>query len=432
MSKPLNVALIGFGNIGTGVVRHLQEHGDLIASRLPRPLHLRSICDRDLTRDRGVSTEGIRFTSDYTEVLADPEIEAVIELVGGTTIAHKIVTDALQAGKHVVMANKALIATYGGDLFETARKNRVHLLFEASVGAGIPLIRTMQSSLLPNRFTYLTGILNGTCNYILSAMGDQPGLSFEPVLEEAKQLGYAEPDPTLDIEGYDAAHKIAIMGSLAFGRDLRIDDVVVQGITRIDGGDFAFAHLQGQTIKLLASAQPDEDGSVALSVWPSFVPRDHLIGGVTGVTNTLWIDAEPVGPTMYTGAGAGQGSTSSGVLSDLCHLAQGGDYETIARFNPIQVTRSGERQKRTARHPRRYLRVRTTDPDVLIGALGFDVLNRTAEAVAFAAPEQDEKERAALLAKIASHGIAEADICEIRVALQDEGAVLDQGHYGAP
>lgn len=427
MSDPLKIALVGFGNIGTGVVRHLNEEKALFDNRLPRPLQLATICDVDLETDRGVPTAGIKMTSDFKDIVNDPSIGVVIELVGGTGIARMIVEESLAAGKHVVTANKALIATYGGELFEIADKAGVHLLFEASVGAGIPLINSLQRSLIPNRFTAIHGILNGTCNFILTAMEDTPGLRFESVLKEAMEKGYAEPDPTLDIEGIDAAHKIAIMGSLIFGKDLRIDNVIVQGITRIAPEDFAFAHGRGQTIKLLAMAGSSIDGEPALSVWPTFVPGDHLIGRVRGVTNTMLVDAEPSGPMMMAGAGAGQGSTSSGVLSDVALIAQAlGSNEALKALNPLRFPATGHSPTDPAKaiHPERYLRLAGPNAQAAASRLAFPLLHEKEETVCLKAPRQSGAERDAMYASIEQAGVPSEAACEIRVALQDVSKVL--------
>ncbi len=424
-TKPLHIALVGFGNIGTGVVRHLAEYASLINHRIPREIVLKTICDKDLETDRGVSIKGIRLTDDYHEIVRDPDIEVVIELVGGTTVAYDIVTASLKAGKHVVTANKALVATYGGDLFRLAAEHNAHLLFEASVGAGIPLIHSMQTGLLPNRFLALHGILNGTCNYILSAMEDHPGTPFETVLKEAMDLGYAEPDPTLDIEGYDTAHKIAIMGSLAYEYDLRARDVVVKGITHITPKDIEFAREHGQTIKLLASARLDKDEQPHLSVWPTFVPANHPIGRVRGVVNTLWIEAEPIGPTMYTGAGAGQGSTGSGILSDVMLIAQAGSAEMLGLLNPLHIpTVAYSEVPPDVLHPKRYLRINDGDKVRLKSALRYPVIEEFDEGMIFSVPEQKDVERKELLGKLHDLGIGESDFCEIHVALQPEDSSL--------
>ncbi len=424
MSKPLKIALIGFGNIGTGVVRHLAEYATIINDRLPRPIVLKTICDTDLESGRDVSTEGIELTSDYNSIVNDPEVEVVIELVGGTTIANTIVRAALEAGKHVVTANKALIATYGAELFEIAEKGGAFLLFEASVGAGIPIIRSLQTGLQPNTITSLHGILNGTCNYILSTMEDQPGVEFEAVLKEAMRLGYAEPDPTLDIEGNDTAHKLAILGSLIYETDLRDSDVVLQGITRIRPVDFDHARRTGQTIKLLATAVRDTSGAPGLSVWPTFIPENHPVGRVRGVINTVWVEGDPIGPTMYSGPGAGQGSTSSGVLSDVMLIAQACDRNSLKHLNPLSFRPSGKAGARTGiLHPERYLRIICDDPDTIARQVELPLAGRWNDAVALTAPAHSNTERQELLGKLASLGVGDTNVCEIRYALQPDQSI---------
>jgi len=423
MSNPLNIALVGFGNVGTGVVRHFNDHLDMINSRLPRPLKLKTICSRNITRDRGVDVSGYTMTSDFNEVLSDDSIDIVVELIGGTEAAVDVVRAALKTGKHVVTANKALVAVNGSDIFEVGRENKAHLFMEAAVGAGIPLIRTFQCSLAPNRFDSLHGILNGTCNYILTAMEDTPGLEFEPILKKAMDLGYAEPDPTFDIEGTDAAHKIAIMGALAFGKDLRIDDVLCHGITKLSPADFEFAKDNGQTIKLLTKASLSADGTPELTVWPTLIPRDHLLGGVRGVTNTLWVEAEPVGGTMYAGPGAGQGSTGSGVIADLMLIAQAeGDFDRLDALNPLRYPdekRLGS--SKPTSHSERYLRLSGESAEKAAAALGYKVIRSAGNDQFLAAPAQSEDKRQAMFAQLAENGIDEKAACEIRVDLQQDG-----------
>jgi homoserine dehydrogenase len=421
-SRPFVFALIGFGNIGTGVVRHVRDYQEVLESRLGRPIRLKTICDVDITRDRGVSTRGIELTSDYQDITADPEIEAVVELVGGTGVSRRIVEACLKAGKHVVTANKALIAEYGAELFDLADKHKVSILFEAAVGAGIPIIKSFQGALLPNRINKIHGILNGTTNYILSRMEDDASADYAAVVADAQRLGYAEPDPTLDVEGVDAAHKIAILGALAFGIDARAADVVREGVTRITAADFAFARERDQTIKLLATAGLDESGALALSVWPTLVPTDHLMGRTRGVVNAVMVDAEPIGPTFAMGAGAGQGSTSSGVMSDLMQIALAADCATLQRMNPLRMPRPvGQEECRLAEvsHPARLLRVLTRDSAGVAKSLGRQVVAETDGAVFLSLPVQTADQREETLGKLVSLGIKKDAACEIRVALQE-------------
>jgi len=321
MSKPFVIGLIGFGNIGSGLVRTLAERGELLAARLPRPIVLKTIADQDTTTPRQAPYRPEQLVGDVAAVIDDPEIEAVIELVGGLEPARTFVERALKAGKHVVTANKALLAVHGPELMALAAQNNVGLLFEAAVGGGIPIIRILEQGLAANELTSVQGILNGTCNYILTRM-TQSALPFDQALGEAKAKGYAEPDPTYDIEGYDTAHKTAILASLAFGMDIRFKDVYVEGITQIQPVDIQYAKELGYAIKLLGLAKREAGGApVEVRVHPTLIPIDSPLGQVNNVFNGILIDGRPIGPTMYYGRGAGADATSSAVISDLMALA---------------------------------------------------------------------------------------------------------------
>lgn len=322
MNKPLNIGLIGFGNIGTGVVRTLAELRGLHERRLPRPMVLRSICDKDLTTRRDAPYDPAQLTDNADALLSDPEIDVIIELIGGLEPARTFIERALRAGKHVVTANKHLLAHHGAELLALARANGVGLLFEAAVGGGIPIIRTLQQGLAANDISSVQGILNGTCNYILTRMSDEEGVPFATVLAEAQEKGFAEPDPTYDIEGYDTAHKTAILASLAFGMDVKFDDVYVEGITNIQPVDFSYAARLGFAIRLLGIARREQPGGpIEVRVHPTLVPCNSPLGNVRGVFNSIVVDGEPIGRTMYYGRGAGAGPTASAVISDLMALA---------------------------------------------------------------------------------------------------------------
>lgn len=321
MSKPFVIGLIGFGNIGSGVVRTLAGRARLINARLPRPIVLKTIADKDTTTQRDAPYRPDQLVGDANAVINDPAIEAVIELVGGVEPARTFVERALRAGKHVVTANKALLAVHGPELMALAAEKGVGLLFEASVGGGIPIIRALQQGLCANELTSVQGILNGTCNFILTHMSER-GLPFAQVLAEATAKGYAEPDPTYDIEGYDTAHKIAILASLAFGMDIRFKDVFTQGITQLEPVDIQYAREMGYTIKLLGIAKRASAGAPAeVRVHPTLIPLDSPLGKVNGVFNGILVDGRPIGTTMYYGRGAGADATSSAVISDLMALA---------------------------------------------------------------------------------------------------------------
>lgn len=413
--KALTLGLVGFGNIGTGVVMHLEQHGPLIDARCNRKVVLKTICDKDFARPRPVYPDRYKKVSDFTEITNDPEIDVVIELVGGTTIAYQVITAALKAGKHVVTANKAVIATFGGELFELARQNNVQLLFEAAVGAGIPAIRGLQGGLLPNQVKGLYGILNGTCNFILTAMEDDPTLSFEAVLKVAMDKGYAEPDPTLDIEGDDTAHKIAIMGSLVFGLDLRGKDTIKEGITKIRSSDFAFAKKRNSTIKLVASAEAHSDGSLILSVWPTLVANGTPLASIRGVINSFLINCDPAGLMQMSGAGAGQGSTGSGILSDVCLIAQAHDPEILNLLNPLSIP-SGVRPKGGIRtnHPKRIARLNGSGARSFAEAKGLTILSSEADCIYAELPEHTLEGRNGLIAE--SKAAKVESFFELRIA----------------
>ncbi len=320
MSKPFNVGIIGFGNIGSGVVRTLAEQAETLNRRLPRPLVLKSLADKDTTTKRDAPYQPEQLVGDAAAVIDDPEIDAIVELVGGIEPARTFVEKSLQAGKHVVTANKALLAAHGPELMAVAADNGVGLLYEAAVGGGIPIIRALQQGLPANTLTSIEGILNGTCNYILTQMSERD-LSFEEALAEAGEKGYAEPDPTYDIEGYDTGHKIAILASLMSGMDVRFDNVHVEGITRVHRVDIRFARELGYAIKLLGIAKVDADRALEVRVHPTLVPLKSPLGKVDGVYNAVLVEGTPIGSTVYFGEGAGASATSSAVVSDLMALA---------------------------------------------------------------------------------------------------------------
>ena len=343
MSKAFNIGIIGFGNIGSGVVRALAEQREVMNARLPRPLALKTIADRDTTTKRDAPYDPAQIKDDVSAVIDDPEIDAVVELVGGVEPARTFVERALRAGKHVVTANKALLAMHGPELMAVAEEQGVGLLYEAAVGGGIPIIRALQQGLPANTLTSVTGILNGTCNYILTEMTLRD-LSFDEALAEAKEKGYAEPDPTYDIEGYDTAHKTAILASLISGMDIRFDHVHVEGITRIRRVDIGFAKELGYDIKLLGIAKIDPaDGQLEVRVHPTLVPLSSPLGKVDGVYNAVLVEGRPIGPTMFYGQGAGAAATSSAVISDLMALASDESGFNRWRDNRLPI-RVGERR----------------------------------------------------------------------------------------
>ncbi len=318
--KTINVGLIGFGTIGTGVARVLRDNSQLISRRLGAELVLKKIADLDIVTDRGITLPAGMLTTDVNEVLDNPDIDMVIELIGGYEPAKTFITRALKAGKHVVTANKALLAKHGDELFQVAAKAGVDLYYEASVGGGIPIIKVMRESLTANRITAISGILNGTCNYILTQMTDK-GSAYDDVLAEAQKLGYAEADPTFDVEGIDTAHKLAILAAMAFGTPINFDSVYVEGIADIQPVDIEFAREFGYKIKLLAIAK-EGDGGIEARVHPTMIPEHHMLAKIDGVFNAVYINADMLGPSLYYGQGAGMLPTASAVVADLVDIAR--------------------------------------------------------------------------------------------------------------
>ena len=327
----IRVGLLGCGNVGAALARLIDEHADLITSRAGVAIEIARVAVRDLSRHRDVKLAPEQFTSDAAAIVGDPDIDVVVEVIGGVEPARSLITAALQAGKPVVTGNKELIAKHGPELFEVAAKAGVDLLFEASVAGGIPLIRPLRESLAGDRIRRVTGIVNGTTNYILTRMTEQ-GSSFSDALADAQQLGYAEADPTADVEGHDAAAKAAIIATVAFGARVNLDDVYTEGITGITDDDIASARLLGYVVKLLAVAE-EIDGDVAVRVHPAMVSLQHPLAAVRDSFNAVLIEGEAVGELMLYGRGAGGGPSASAVLGDLVdavrNLVAGGKGATL-------------------------------------------------------------------------------------------------------
>lgn len=320
MTKEIGIGLLGFGTVGAGVVEALQRNGDLIARRTGVKLVLRKIADLDLDRDRGVTVDRSILTTDARAVVADPNIDIVIELIGGVGIAKELVTKALQNGKPVVTANKKLIAEYGRELFSLAGEKSVELAFEAAVGGGIPCIRALREGLVANQISAICGILNGTCNYILTKM-ESEGRAFDEVLKEAQTAGYAEAEPSLDIDGHDTAHKAGVLAALAYGSHVPPKDIFVEGIRGLAREDIHYAAELGYRIKLLAVIK-QENGAVGVRVHPTLIRHQHLLAQVGGVFNALLVSGDIVGDTLYYGRGAGRLPTASAVISDVAEIAE--------------------------------------------------------------------------------------------------------------
>jgi homoserine dehydrogenase len=318
--REINIGLLGCGTVGTGVARLLVNQAGLISSRLGAVLKLRRAADLDLERDRGIRfPEGV-LVPDARRVVEEPGIDIIVEMIGGEGIARELILRAIAGGKHVVTANKALIAAHGNELFQAAARKKVDLYFEASVGGCMPIIKTLRESLVGNRISAMTGILNGTCNYILSRITDE-GITFTEALATAQAEGYAEADPTLDVEGLDTAHKIAILSALAFGMQINLRDVYIEGISHITPMDIEFAGQFGYRIKLLAISKQQGD-TVQARVHPTMIPFANMLSNVNGTLNAITVTGDAAGDILLYGRGAGMMPTASAVVADLVDLAR--------------------------------------------------------------------------------------------------------------
>ena len=339
--KPINVGLLGIGTVGGGTWTVLTRNEQEIARRAGRPIRITVVADKNLELARKVTGGACRLTDDAFSVVNDPEIDIVVELIGGYGIARELVMKALENGKHVVTANKALLANYGNEIFAAAQKSGVMVAFEAAVAGGIPIIKAVREGLSANRIQWIAGIINGTTNFILSEMRDK-GLSFDTVLKEAQRLGYAEADPTFDVEGVDAAHKISILSSLAFGIPVQFDKAHIEGITKLEAEDIRYAEQLGYRIKLLGIARR-RSGGVELRVHPTLIPAKRLIANVEGAMNAVLVQGDAVGSTLYYGKGAGAEPTASSVIADLVdvtrmHTADPENRVPHLAFQPDQLS----------------------------------------------------------------------------------------------
>ena len=318
--KAMNVGLLGIGTVGGGTYTVLKRNAEEITRRAGRPIEITVVADRNLELARKVTGGTCRLTDDAFSVVADPEVDVVIELIGGYGIARELVLKAIENGKHVVTANKALLAKHGNEIFAAAQKNGVMVAFEAAVAGGIPIIKALREGLTANHIEWIAGIINGTTNFILSEMRSK-GLSFDTVLKEAQRLGYAEADPTFDVEGIDAAHKLSLMSAIAFGNPVSFDKAYIEGITKLEAVDIKYAEQLGYRIKLLGITKHTTEG-VELRVHPTLIPTKRLIANVEGAMNAVLVKGDAVGATLYYGKGAGAEPTASAVIADLVDVTR--------------------------------------------------------------------------------------------------------------
>jgi homoserine dehydrogenase len=318
--KPVKIGILGLGTVGCGTVSVLARNALEISRRAGREIRIAQASARDLKKKRACPMDGIQLVQDPYEVVRNPEIEVVVELIGGSEPARELVLEAIAHGKHVVTANKALIAMHGNEIFAAAQKKGVMVAFEAAVAGGIPIIKAVREGLAGNRIEWMAGIINGTCNFILTEMRDK-GADFADVLKEAQRLGYAETDPTFDVEGIDAAHKLTILAAIAFGIPLKFKQAYTEGISKLTRLDVQYAEKLGYRVKLLGIARRT-NGGVELRVHPTLIPERRLIANVDGAMNAVLVKGDAVGPTMFYGAGAGAEPTASAVVADLVDVVR--------------------------------------------------------------------------------------------------------------
>ena len=359
------IALVGCGTVGAAAARLLTEERGTVSARTSQELVLKYIVDVDFTRARASGLDERLFSSDLDAVLRDTDVDVVVELVGGLTVARDIITRALSAGKHVVTANKALLAHHGNELLSLAHKNGVTVGFEASCGGGIPVVAAVTQGLIANRITALYGILNGTCNFILTAM-TQEGRSYQAALREAQAAGFAEADPTLDVNGTDTAHKLAILSALAFGEQIVFDSIPVAGIDTLHALDVAYGRELGFVVKLLAIARQRDDG-VILYVRPAFISTEHPLAWVSGPFNAVSVYGHATGHTMYYGRGAGGKPTASAVVADLHAVAAGTAQRFFASYLWPDQAAPARQLPQEANQSRYYLRVMAEDTPGVLG-----------------------------------------------------------------
>ena len=318
--KSIQVGLLGIGTVGSGTFAVLRRNQEEISRRAGRGIVIKAVADKDLARARKLVGDDAEVTDDAFSLVRRPDIEIVVELIGGTTVARELILLAIENGKHVVTANKALLANHGNEIFLAAQKKGVMVAFEAAVAGGVPIIKALREGLTANRIEWIAGIINGTSNFILSEMRDK-GSSFEAVLKQAQQLGYAEADPTFDIEGIDAAHKLTIMAAIAYGIPMQFNKAYTEGISKLTKQDIAYAEELGYRIKLLGITRRTAAG-IELRVHPTLIPARRLIANVEGVMNAILVKGDAVGATLYYGAGAGAEPTASAVVADLVDVTR--------------------------------------------------------------------------------------------------------------
>ncbi|MCD5390399.1 homoserine dehydrogenase [candidate division NPL-UPA2 bacterium] len=371
MKRTINVGLVGFGTVGVGLVKVLKSNASVIKERLRGELQIKAIADKDIVSPRSVEVDRKILTTDVKALLNDPEIDIIVELIGGDEPAKTYILEAIKGGKHVVTANKALLAEHGEEIFEVARRGGVDVYFEGSVGGGMPIIKILKEGLVANRLHSILGIINGTANYILSRMSRE-GSSLQEALSEAKRLRYAEADPAMDTEGIDSAHKLAILASIGFGTKVRISDLYVEGIAGITARDIQYASQFGYSIKLLAIAKEVGDEEIEVRVHPTLLPQDHLLSSVSGIFNACYLRGDCIGEMLVYGQGAGQMPTASAVAADVVDLARNLLSGSPGRVPVIRYSSSKRIRPMEESQSRYYFRFSVVDqPGVLAEISGI-------------------------------------------------------------
>ncbi|MGI5922154.1 MAG: homoserine dehydrogenase [Syntrophomonadaceae bacterium] len=409
----INIGLLGCGTVGSGVVKLINTNSEIIGERTGSSIAIKKVLDKDQEKCLALGIEPDKVTGDFDDILNDSEIDIVVELIGGIEPAFSFITAAMQKGKHVVTANKDLIAIKGKELFQSACENNVDFYFEASVAGGIPVVYPLKQSLAGNRIEEVIGILNGTTNYILTKM-TREGRDFAEVLAEAQKLGYAEANPTADVGGYDAARKIAILSSIAFNSRVTLDDVYVEGITAISPVDIKYAGELGYVVKLLAVGKENEEGQIQARVHPAFIPVNHPLASVNDVFNAVFIKGDAVGEIMHYGRGAGQMPTASAVVGDIIEIGRNIMHNISARIG-CTCYREKPILKISELEAKFYIRMTVTDrPGVLAGISG--VFGNNDVSIATVVQKSSEKDMAQLI--MITHCVKEKH-------LRDALAVLD-------
>ncbi len=398
--KMVNIGLVGFGTVGSGLYHLIAQNGALMGARAGLDVRIRTVCDLDTDRVKSATT-GVTVTKDYREILANPEIDVVVELIGGIEPAKTIILEALRAGKHAVTANKKLLAEAGDEIFALAAKGPARLGFEAAVGGGIPCILALRQGLVGNRVQSVMGILNGTTNYILTRMREEH-LSFETALADAQRKGFAEADPTFDIEGYDAGHKISILAMLAYGKKIDYRSLSIEGITKINALDMEYAREMGYVIKLLGIAKL-VDGNVDIRVHPTMLPLRHPLASVQNEFNAVMFTSDMTGPVTLHGKGAGSHPTASAVASDIVEIARGSGGD------PIRFPESADYVKPEDRLSRYYMRVHTEDKPGILSSIAGVLANH---AISIASVIQKESETKHVPLIIMTHRVVESGMLQ--------------------